>query len=299
MNLLIIGAKGFIGKHLECYFSNINSYNVYSADILPDEKDYYFQINPSEPDFDSIFEKLQLNVCINASGAANVKNSFIYTKIDFDSNAGNIFRLLDSIKKHQPSCKFLNLSSAAVYGNVSKNILAKSLQPKPVSPYGYHKYIAEIILQEFAELFGIQTCSARLFSVYGEGQDKLLFWDLWQKYKRNNSAIELFGTGEEARDFIYIKDVVIAIHKIIESNFFDGNIINVGNGQAMTIKDAATEFYNIISPEILFAFSKNQKQGDPDTLKADISDLLNLGYTQSYSLKSGLKNYIEWLQEKK
>ena len=299
MNVLIIGARGFIGKNLVQYFSGIPSYVVYSSDIVPGDDDNYFQVNPSEPDFDAIFEKLQIDICINASGAANVRNSFTYTKIDFDSNAGNIFRLLDSIKTHQPGCRFLNLSSAAVYGNASSDVLSTWLLPKPVSPYGYHKYIAELILKEFAELFGLRTCSARLFSVYGEGQEKLLFWDLWQKYKRNPATIELFGTGEEARDFIYIKDVTLAIHKIIESDFLDGGVLNVGNGKAITIKEAATEFYSIISPDISFSFSRNHKQGDPDTLKADITDLQNLGYTQTYSLEDGLKNYIQWLQERR
>jgi len=65
----------------------------------------------------------------------------------------------------------------------------------------------------------VVTCSLRIFSAYGPGLKKQLFYDLYQKTKQKD-AIELLGTGNETRDFIYIDDLVIAIEKTINHASF-------------------------------------------------------------------------------
>lgn len=298
MSVLIIGSEGFIGTHLVEYFIQQEE-NVIGADIKAVQKENYVQINPYEPDYDSIFAKYDFSLCINASGSANVKFSFAQPKTDFDSNTMTVFRLLNAISVHQPSCKFINLSSAAVYGNSSTKPLNENADCKPVSPYGYHKWYSELICKEYAELFKLNTCSARLFSVYGEHQKKLLFWDMWQKYLTNPTKIELFGTGDEARDFLYVKDVAKALYTIYINGNFDGTAINVASGVATSIEKVAEIFLKKLSNTVNYTFTQNVKLGDPDILAADTSKLALLGFTSTYQLNEGLEKYIQWLQEKK
>lgn len=298
MSILIIGSEGFIGKHLVDYFVQQNE-EVIGADIKAVQKENYVQVNPYEPDYDSIFANHNFSLCINASGSANVKFSFTQPKIDFDSNTMTVFRLLNAIRVHQPICKFINLSSAAVYGNSSNKPLKENTDCKPVSPYGYHKWYAELICKEYADLFKLNTCSARLFSVYGEHQEKLLFWDMWQKFSTNPTKIELFGTGDEARDFLYVKDVAKALYAIYKKGIFDGSAINVASGEATSIKSVANLFLKRLSNTVQYSFTQNAKQGDPDILAADTSKLALLGFTTTYNLNEGLEKYIQWLQEKK
>lgn len=298
MAILIIGSEGFIGSHLVEYFNEQNE-AVIGADIKAVQKEHYVQVNPYEPDYDAIFSAYSFSLCINASGSANVKFSFAQPKIDFDSNTMTVFRLLNAIRVHQPTCKFINLSSAAVYGNSSNKPLQEDTACKPVSPYGYHKWYAELICKEYADLFNLHTCSARLFSVYGEQQEKLLFWDMWQKFLNNPNQIELFGTGNEARDFLYVIDIAKALFIIYKKGNFDGTAINVASGKATAIKDAAELFFKKLNNNITYNFSQHAKQGDPDILAADINKLASLGFTSSYQLSEGLEKYIQWLQEKK
>jgi dTDP-glucose 4,6-dehydratase/UDP-glucose 4-epimerase len=280
------------------YFIDKNEI-VFGADIKAIQKENYFQVNPYEPDYDEIFSQQQFSLCINASGSANVKFSFAQPKIDFDSNTMTVFRILNAIRTHQPTCKFINLSSAAVYGNSSTKPLNEDLPCNPVSPYGYHKWYAELICKEYANLFNLKTCSARLFSVYGEGQEKLLFWDMWNKYTSNPSSIELFGSGNEARDFLYVKDVAKALYTVAHKHLFDGSAINVASGISTTIQDIAKLFFGKLNTETHFNFTQTAKQGDPDILAADLTKLSLLGFTPSHQLSEGLEKYIQWLQEKK
>lgn len=298
MAILIIGSEGFIGTHLVKYLLEQGE-KVVGADIKAVQKENYYQVNSYEPNYDEIFAEQQFSLCINASGSANVKFSFAQPKLDFDSNTLTVFRLLNAIKIHQPNCKFINLSSAAVYGNSSHEPLNESMNCKPVSPYGYHKWYAELICKEYADLFGLKTCSTRLFSVYGELQEKLLFWDMWMKFQQNPNNIELFGTGDEARDFLYVKDVAKALYIIYQQHTFDGSPVNIASGTTTSIKEVASVFYGKLSNKTNYTFTHNAKQGDPDILAADITKLSLHGFTTNFQLSEGLEKYIQWLQGKK
>ena len=291
---LIIGSKGFIGSHLKIYLEE-RKLNVWGADVVTDYiHKKYFLIDASNADYHQIFENNEFDVCINCSGAASVPDSLQHPLRDFNLNSVNVFKLLDAIKTYQPKCKFINLSSAAVYGNPVKLPIDESMFSNPVSPYGFHKMMSEQMCKEYSNFFSIPTCSLRIFSAYGEGLQKQLFWDLFQKTK-SNKEIVLYGTGKESRDFIYIKDLLQAIYLVALHAEFKGEIINIANGEEVFIEDCVKIFYNFINNDIDYKFSGEGRKGDPNNWVADISELRKLGYKQEYGIKEGLKNYYNWV----
>ena len=153
-----------------------------------------------------------------------------------------------------------------------------------------------MICEEFFRFFNIPTCSIRIFSAYGEGLNKQLFWDLFQKTK-NGKEIVLFGTGRESRDFIYISDLVNAIELVAINSCFEGENINVGNGEEVFIEDCVAEFYSLFKNKVIYKFSGKNRPGDPNNWIADISILKRIGYKRNYSLRNGLQNYYQWLIE--
>jgi dTDP-glucose 4,6-dehydratase/UDP-glucose 4-epimerase len=297
MKILIIGSKGFIGQHLK-KFLLCKDHEVWGADVVVDyvHPEKYFLVDATNADFHSIFSSVTFDVCINCSGAASVPESIQYPLRDYNLNTGNVFRLLDAIRINQPACKFINLSSAAVYGNPVLLPVAELSIPAPVSPYGIHKLMSENICLEFFRFFKIPTCSLRIFSAYGEGLKKQLFWDLYQKTK-TGELISLFGTGKESRDFIYILDLVEAIYLVALHGNFNGESINIGNGQEIFIEDCVNQFYGLFDQPIRFNFIGQARKGDPNNWVADISKIKKLGYKQQHSLEKGLKNYYEWIKE--
>jgi UDP-glucose 4-epimerase len=295
MNLLIIGANGFIGKNVTNHFGAMNGYSIYSCGTQPNDSNNHFNVESTNPDFNSIFKKITFDFCINAAGAADVQFSFKNPTIDFALNVINVEKILEAIRIYNPGCKFINFSSAAVYGNPLVLPIIETSESVPLSPYGWHKMQSEILCREYFTCFGINTISLRVFSAFGEGLKKQLFWDLYQKSKKSK-VVELFGTGEEGRDFIYIKDLLLALECVIKNSLFKGEAINVANGQAEKIKDAARIFFENFEQKTELVFTNNIKTGDPIYWQADIEKLKKLGFTPKYSFKAGLANTAKWLK---
>lgn len=296
MKVIVIGSKGFIGHHLVNYLQGIG-YEVFGADVIVDyvtTKDYIL-IDASNSDFNSVFQLSKFDLCINCSGAASVPESLVNPMRDYYLNTVNVFKILSAIRQFQPDCRFVNLSSAAVYGNPRRLPIKETAKASPISPYGIHKLQAEEICKEFYEFYKIQTCSLRLFSVYGTGLQKQLFWDLFKKAK-TGIPFSLYGSGNESRDFIYVLDLVKAIHLAAGSSSFKADIINVANGIEILVKDAVSIFLSFFGSKIDYNFSGGSRNGDPVNWLADISKLISFGYTPSIDIQTGLRQYYEWLK---
>jgi len=295
MRILVIGSKGFIGFNVYNFFKQKN-HEVFGCDVVTDYVDKnYFQIDATNSDYHHIFQNTNLDVCINCSGAASVPLSLEFPLKDFSLNTLNVFKILDAIKSYQPKCRFINLSSAAVYGNPESLPIREDSLLKPLSPYGIHKLQAEQICKEFYDYYQIATCSARIFSAYGNGLKKQLLWDLFNKFKSQQN-VELFGTGHETRDFIHVDDIVQALNLIIRNADFIGESINLANGEEYSIEFIAELYKSNLQSDQIINFNKVVKAGDPLNWKADISILKSMGYQPTKSIEQGINDYIFWVK---
>ncbi len=296
MKILVIGSQGFIGSNFKTHFVSMKN-EVFTCDFLDiRDEENYFRINPINSDYTEIFEKVKFDLVINCAGSANVGASIDDPFFDFDLNVNIVFKILGSIYKTNPKTKFINLSSAAVYGDpISLPVKTEYADnANPISPYGVHKRISEILLKSYHESFGIPTCSLRLFSAYGNGQKKLLMWDLFQKFQNKNSkVIELFGTGNETRDFIHIDDIIQQVLLVIDNAAFNGEAINIGNGKETSIRDIAHLFKKLSNSNKEIKFNNIVRVGDPLNWCADISVLRNWGYSQTVDLNLGINSFIK------
>ena len=299
MSILILGASGFIGQHLYQYYSPLTETLGVVLKNRTHQKNWK-TVRPTllefQEDLNQIFENDCFDVCINASGRGSVPQSFTTPIQDLYLNTFNTAQVLDTLRLHQPSCRYLNLSSAAVYGNPQLLPIAETHPIRPLSPYGWHKYYSELVCQQYTQLFELKTCSIRIFSVYGPGLKKQLFWDIAQKAK-NASIVELFGTGQESRDFIFIDDLVKAIDVVVRQTPMEGEVINVASGQQTSIAEAAHKFLNHFKPSVSLSFTGQMRHGDPVCWQADIHQLKTLGFVPQTPLDDGLYHYTQWLNE--
>lgn len=293
MKILIIGSEGFIGNNAVRYFCK-KGYEVYSADIVIKIAENYTAINPEFPDFARLFYKHQFDLCINASGAANVQFSFKHAALDYTLNVSNVFHILEAIRQYNPCCKFITFSSAAVYGNPETLPIKESVTLNPLSPYGWHKVQSEQICKEFNLFFNLQTLSFRVFSAYGPGLKKQLFWDLYQKSLISDD-VSIYGTGNESRDFIYIDDLLKAVELSLNQATFQGETINLANGEELFLIDIVDLYFKKLNKR--YHFSGEIKKGDPLNWKADISKIIEWGYKKTTELNEGLNKYLLWLKK--
>jgi UDP-glucose 4-epimerase len=297
MKILIIGSRGFIGSHCVTYFE-LKNFEVWQADVNESSVENFYKINRQNSDYSILFKEHQFDICINASGSAHVGFSFENPSKDFELNVVNVQKILVAIRDYNPECKFVNFSSAAVYGNPQFLPITENSSCKPLSPYGFHKLQSELLLAEYHKFFGLNTCSLRVFSAYGPRLKKQLFWDLYQKALQDD-VILLYGTGCETRDFIYIDDLMQIMDLVIQHSSFQGSIYNVASHQEITIAEAAHLFLNEFSPEKKVVFNGKVKVGDPNNWLADMENLKKYGFKAQFNLSLGLKKYAAWLKELK
>ncbi len=294
MNILVVGSEGFIGSHCCSYFGNDNI--VVSCDIRPQSSKPNYIPLKTFSEYAPLFKEKQFDLCINCAGAANVSDSFVNPQHDFTLNVQLVSVLLEAIRVHNPMCSFINLSSAAVYGNPISIPITESFPLNPISPYGAHKKIAEDLCSDYYNFFNIKTVSLRIFSAYGEGLMKQIFWDTFNKMK-NSDHVVLWGTGHESRDFIYIRDIMSVIEQVSKNNYFNGNSINVASGQEVSIHDAVYSLAGHLNWKGTIDFNSIERKGDPIRWKADISTAKQMGFKPQFTIETGLKKTAKWLLE--
>ena len=294
MRILIIGSKGFIGSNA-CRCFRAKEFEVFEANFKINAVKSQNNNEPHDK-LKELFQSQSFDICINASGSSTVAFSIEHEQEDYELNYINVKVILEAIKLWQPKCKFINLSSAAVYGNPANLPVNENAPANPISPYGKHKLLSEQLLLEGANNDGLATLSLRVFSVYGNGLKKQLFWDIYQKSLKG-SLIELYGTGNETRDFIHIDDLMFALEQIILNASFDGSKINVASGIETKIQSAAFTLVKNLNPKLKISFNGVQNNIDPNYWQADISRLKMLGFIPKVSLEEGLKKYAAWLNE--
>lgn len=288
--LLITGINGFIGNAIKEYLEG--KYVIYGIDVCGEAIDNIYIIDMKSAELRNVLSEVQPDIIIHAAGGANVSQSVVQPQVDFENSVQIFYNLLESMRVINLQAKLIFLSSAAVYGNAKDLPISESKELLPISPYGLHKKLCEEIGMYYKKHYGIKISILRIFSVYGPGLKKQLIWDMFQKYK-NTGKIELFGTGEETRDYIYIDDLVKSIDIILNSTS-ENLFFNIANGKEITIREVAELFSKLICGENRVSFNNVVKEGDPRFWEADISNISKLGYVPSVDMEMGLKKYIEW-----
>lgn len=294
MRVLVLGANGFIGRRVREILGE--KYSIISADIDHSNELDFLHIDPDHPDFLWLVERASADAIVNCSGAASVPASFEAPYRDFTLNTLRIAQLLEAIRISRRNTRLIHLSSAAVYGNPVSFPIQESAIGVPLSPYGWHKRQAELICEEYSRTHGLETISLRIFSAYGPGLRKQIFWDVFHKSLKSDT-VELFGTGDETRDFIYVDDLARAIYYVLENAAFDGRAVNTASGIATSIRSAVTLLLRHLGTGRVPKFSGASRRGDPSHWEADITYLQSLGFQPAFDINAGLDRTARWLAE--
>jgi UDP-glucose 4-epimerase len=298
---LVTGALGFLGQRIVGEFAasgyrvvGLGREDVPAGLAVSLGLASYTTMDLPSSQLAEILAAEQPDVIVHAAGPASVADSMERPMADFHGTVGVLFALLDAIREHSPHSRVIILSSAAVYGNPVQLPIAEDAAIAPVSPYGFHKQIAETLLREFAEVYGVRTAAARIFSAYGSGLRRQIFWDVCEKAA--DGSVTLFGTGDEGRDFVHAADVAQAARIIAENAPMQGEAYNVASGIETTIRVLAEKTVSYCAPGVAVEFSGVARPGDPLRWRADISRIEALGFSPRITLDGGVAEYCAWYQ---
>lgn len=297
-SLIITGAAGFLGRYAAQHFSE-QGWSVIGIDCVPPENAplsnlaAYYSLKLPDKAFGDLLRKYVPKACIHCAGRASVPLSVTDPAADFYANTVLTFEVLNALRLHAPSCRFVLLSSAAVYGNPRFLPVSEDQPTAPISPYGFHKLQCEQLCLQFASVYSLSTASVRIFSAYGPGLRRQVLWDMCQKIIMQNS-LNLQGTGKESRDFIHALDVAKALRTITANAPMQGEVYNLASGSEVTILELATMMLDALKSDIMPQFDGVVPAGTPFNWQADIAKLHSLGFAPTIPLDQGIKTYANW-----
>lgn len=303
-NILITGGLGFIGSHI--------------ANELLDENEVLILDNLSTGKINNLKDTNHENLKIVKEDIRNTDLNDLTSNIDYifhlaamasvplsidepvecsDINVNATIKLLKSAVDNDVK-KIVFSSSSSVYGQNKNMPLKETEQPMPMSPYAASKASCELYLKAFYDSYGLNYVSLRYFNVFGPGQDKNSQYAAvipnFISSILEGKQPEIYGDGEQTRDFIFIKDVVRANVNAAESDF--NGIINVASGEKLSIN----QLYEIVRKTLNSDMQPKylpERQGDIKHSLADISNLAKINCrVDSDDFEQQLKDTVKWFE---
>jgi nucleoside-diphosphate-sugar epimerase len=195
--------------------------------------------------------------------------------------------------------KVVFASSSSVYGNTPTLPKREDMTPHPLSPYAVSKLAGEQYLQVFSEIYGFGTVSLRYFNVFGPRQDPASqYAAVIPKFitaiLRHESPV-IHGDGGQTRDFSYVKDVVQANLRAMESDA--QGVFNIAYCKRINLKELAFLIMEITGISVPLVYDP-PREGDVRDSLADITRAQKaFGYAPAYTVRSGLEETVAWFRE--
>lgn len=194
--------------------------------------------------------------------------------------------------------KVVFASSSSVYGDTPTLPKREDMPPAPLSPYAVSKLAGEHYLRVFEGVYGLQTVALRYFNVFGPRQDPksqyaAVIPNFITRILRHESPV-IHGDGKQTRDFSYVKDVVQANIRAMESNAT--GVFNVSYCRRIDLIELATQIMDITGITVPLDFDP-PRAGDVRDSLADISRAKEaFGYNPEYTVRSGLEETVAWFK---
>ena len=300
MKVLILGSNGLVGSSLsrvlakDGYFNEIVSATRKDADLL-DLSETKKLIQDTKP-----------NVVINAAakvGGVLANNShrseFLIENIKININ------LLESVIPFS-EIKVINLGSSCIYPLNAENpikeesIMSGKLEPTN-SPYAMAKLTAIELGDSISKQFGHQITNLMPTNLYGPNdnfsdKNSHVIPGLIQRFHKakinNADSVEVWGSGNPKREFLYVDDLAECIMHILKNNI-DNNLINIGSGHEVSIKELVDKVVELTNYKGVVEYNTDLPDGNPKKL-IDSSKINELGWSASTDLDVGLKNTYSW-----
>src|SRR5687768_10847956 len=303
---LVTGGAGFIGSHIAAALSaagarvrvldDLSTGHRENLDEIGGDIDF---IEGSVADEDVLHKALDgVEVVFHEAAIPSVPRSVEAPRQTHIASVDGTFSLLLAARD-QGVRRVVYAASSSAYGDQPTLPKAEQMLPDPLSPYAVAKLVGEYYCQVFTRVYGLETVSLRYFNVFGPRQDpSSQYSGVVSRFISSLLGDEqpvIFGDGEQSRDFTYVDNVVAANLSAANAAGASGKIINVANGERITLNELLAELKDLTGKQNVTAEYREPRVGDVRHSLADNSMARELlGYKSKVDLREGLKRTIDW-----
>ncbi len=310
MKVCITGGAGFIGSHIaeECVKKGydvivFDNFSTGKKENLSFVKNYHNArikiIKGDVSDYKAVSKAVKgCEAVFHEAAVASVQKSIENPPSTFESNAKGTLHVLEASRNNGVK-KVIFACSAAIFGDHPQIPKREDSPVLPKSPYGADKYISEVYLRLYNELYNLTTVSLRYFNVFGPRQDPSSPYSgvisIFTSRIAKGQDITVFGDGKQYRDFIFVKDVVQANMLALEKIHSGFHYYNVGYGKATDLNTLINILQKIYNKDITVNYA-DARAGDIKESVSDPSKIISqLGFAPGYTVEEGLKILVESL----
>jgi UDP-glucose 4-epimerase len=302
----VTGGAGFIGSHIADRLVGQGARvrvldNLSTGTLANVNLDRVEFVEGDVTDEKCLKDSLQgVDLVFHEAAQINPARAVVDPLFDFRVNAEGTLKLV--LACIQAKVKKFVMACTNVYGNanvpaMSEDLPTLSVRGSLLSPYAASKVAAEAYLKVANDELGLPTVRLRYFNVFGPRQITKSESGVIAIFAREALAgkpLQVFGDGEQTRDFVYIDDVVEANILAATVDEASGGVFNVGTGVETSINAVAMKIRAMARADVPILHN-DLRAADFRRARADLTTSRRvLGFEPRIGIDEGLKRYVEW-----
>jgi nucleoside-diphosphate-sugar epimerase len=312
--ILITGGLGFIGSNLALRLTELGAQVVLVDSMLPAYGATLRNIEPIEGqvrvNFSDVRDQHGLSYIVQGqelifslAGQVSHRESMSDPMTDLDINCRSQLSLLECCRHGNPGVKIVFASTRQIYGRPQYLPVDEQHPLVPVDINGINKLAAEMYYGLYHSVHGIETVSLRLTNTYGPRMDlendKKGFVGVFVRKAMRGEKIQVYGTGQQRRDFNYVDDVVDALLLAGERDAAQGEVFNLGHPEPASLLEFVSTLQKFADFDYEIApFPASAEAIDIGDYFGDFSKFHEAtGWTPRVDLEAGLEKTIGYFRE--
>ncbi|HPL95322.1 MAG TPA: GDP-mannose 4,6-dehydratase [bacterium] len=298
MKILITGNLGFIGSHLHKKMLN-NGYEVKGIDNVSHPCGQIVESAYADVRYyPSVYKFVEwADVVFHLAAQINVDKSIDQAQETVAVNVEGTVNILDAVTKLNK--KMIYASSSEIYGSSLSEVMNEDHALNPHSPYGASKAGADRLCKSYFTTYGTKVIIQRNFNVFGEYQNSDIYGAVIPKFINRalkNEPLEIFGDGNQERDFMYIQDALAAYEFSLKNELW-GEELNFGTGATISINQLAEMVIKITGSKSNIIHTA-ARPGEIKRLCAGIEKAQKNGFKPQTDFERDLTSYVNWFKNK-
>ena len=310
--VLITGGLGFIGSALAHHLVTLGARVTIVDAMLPGAGGNLFNV-------EDIRDRVQINISdvrdavsfrylvqgqrylFNLAGQVSHIDSMRDPFTDLEINCRAQLAMMEACREHNPDIRVVHTATRQQYGRANYLPIDEQHSQDPVDVNGINSIAGESYHILYHRVHGIRTTSLRLTNTYGprmlirHNRQTAIGWLI--RLAVEGKEIQLFGDGEQRRDFNYVDDVVEAILLAATTPSAEGQIFNLG-GDPLSLRETVDVLVDVAASPggyRLVPFPPERKAIDIGDVYTDYTKITTaLGWRPKTPLRDGLTNAVEF-----